>query len=534
MNGKKADRKDYFRRKWIKGKDSLYEWFRNQIGRIGLTTVFGVLIYFTLMSQNLVNHLDGIWHYSNFVAGDWEISIGRFAQRYFDKFRFGLVSESFNTILSLVLISVAIEWVLDLFEMKNKLICALFAGIVIANATVCNSLTYSYLTINFFLAFLFSVASVKTFLCFYQQKKLCRAVMYGGFFLMLCMACYQAYFSVICLIILFYFIKKVIEQIELKKLFCFLAAGALMIVCGGILYYFMTRFMLWYADTAMATYKGANEASAFDMILAMPNSVMACYQQFLEHFFRLDMYLPLHFSDTLIILFFVFIICCVMIQTVLLFRRSIWHAVLFLLGVLLLPVASNAVLLLATGNSLMPLMTMSLVLLIPLSVILIPVEVKMQKVLCTMYLAFMALFLWFGMSTVVNDQLALQEGRNATVSLANHVVDSLLLSDRLDGQKPVALVGRPAENPLFVKDHAFQTSNAYARFGCFSTGADTSRSSWMGVFHKYCGMDINLCSPSTYEKLVKTDKVADLPVYPAHGSIQEIDGVIVVKISELF
>ena len=77
------------------------------------------------MSQNLVNHLDGIWHYSNFVAGDWEISIGRFAQRYFDKFRFGLVSESFNTILSLVLISVAVEWVVDLFEMKNKLICAL-------------------------------------------------------------------------------------------------------------------------------------------------------------------------------------------------------------------------------------------------------------------------------------------------------------------------------------------------------------------------------------------------------------------------
>lgn len=30
----------------------------------------GVLTYFMMMSLNLVNDLDGIWHLSNFIAGD--------------------------------------------------------------------------------------------------------------------------------------------------------------------------------------------------------------------------------------------------------------------------------------------------------------------------------------------------------------------------------------------------------------------------------------------------------------------------------
>ena len=63
-------------------------------------TLFGVLVYFSMMSLDLVNSYDGIWHWSNFIAGDWEISLGRGLQRYFDKLRFGIVSTSLNTVLT--------------------------------------------------------------------------------------------------------------------------------------------------------------------------------------------------------------------------------------------------------------------------------------------------------------------------------------------------------------------------------------------------------------------------------------------------
>ena len=50
----------------------------------------GILAYFMLISLDLVNDLDGIWHPSNFIAGDWEISLGRGLQRYADRARFGI------------------------------------------------------------------------------------------------------------------------------------------------------------------------------------------------------------------------------------------------------------------------------------------------------------------------------------------------------------------------------------------------------------------------------------------------------------
>ena len=64
--------------------------------------IMGVMVYFMMMSLNLVNDLDGLWHPSNFIAGDWEISLGRALQRYADRARFGIVSEPFNTILTLI------------------------------------------------------------------------------------------------------------------------------------------------------------------------------------------------------------------------------------------------------------------------------------------------------------------------------------------------------------------------------------------------------------------------------------------------
>ena len=45
---------------------------------------------------------DGIWHLSNFIAGDFEISLGRGLERYADRARFGIVSSPLNTVLCLL------------------------------------------------------------------------------------------------------------------------------------------------------------------------------------------------------------------------------------------------------------------------------------------------------------------------------------------------------------------------------------------------------------------------------------------------
>ena len=92
----------------------------------------GILVYFMMMSLNLVNDLDGIWHLSNFIAGDWEISLGRGLQRYADRARFGIVSDPFNTMLTLLLISTANAVILMKFEFDNIVFKGLFLTISVA------------------------------------------------------------------------------------------------------------------------------------------------------------------------------------------------------------------------------------------------------------------------------------------------------------------------------------------------------------------------------------------------------------------
>jgi hypothetical protein len=77
------------------------------------------------MSLNLVNDLDGIWHLSNFIAGDWEISLGRGLQRYADRARFGIVTDPFNSMITILLISIANVLILMRFKVISKNIITL-------------------------------------------------------------------------------------------------------------------------------------------------------------------------------------------------------------------------------------------------------------------------------------------------------------------------------------------------------------------------------------------------------------------------
>lgn len=51
----------------------LCNWIKEHIKFLGINLVFGWIVYYLFMSQNLVNDIDGIWHMSNFIAGRWEI-----------------------------------------------------------------------------------------------------------------------------------------------------------------------------------------------------------------------------------------------------------------------------------------------------------------------------------------------------------------------------------------------------------------------------------------------------------------------------
>lgn len=514
-------------RKW---EERIFKWIREHLLLLLGSLLGGALVYFPMMSQDLVNDADGIWHMSNFISGRWEISLGRGLLRYFDKMRFGVVSVPLNTLLALLLFSVSAAMILDMFDVKNKILRVLFTGILITSPVVCATLSYCYTSVNYGIAFLFSVSAAA---CVIRDGK-GRFWIFGGGCIAVSMACYQAYLGVTCLLLLAAFGRMLLMREEIKEIRRLFLRSALSLGCGGVLYLILVWALLFRAGAGLADYRGASSAGLTGMIMNLPDSVRECYLQYYDYFMGRKMYADLPLMEVLMFCLLILCISVVLVQFVRLFGYRKGYAVLLLLCVMLMPAACNAVLMAAVGNAVSILMSAAMAMSISLGCAFLPKEGKMGWGLQRAWCLLAALLLWFQLAAVTNDQLAMKEGKTASIALARNVAGKLISEGYLAQGETIVFVGRPADNPLFTQSTAYQNANAYARFGSWAIDAGNYRRSWMGVLSGYCGMDLNLGAEAQYDRIRQTEILDNMPVFPYEGSIREIENCVVVKISEVY
>ncbi len=527
--------------KTLDAKDFLHRYGKYLAG----TILIGVAAYFALMAEELNNNYDGIWHLSHFIAGDFEISLGRGLERYADRARFGIVSSPLNTILCLILAGIVNILIIRRFELEDTWYAWILVFLLTVNPGFCDTLSYIYLAVNYLLAYLFSALS------FYilsdpgrwengwgDRKgtlKHLETILIGGAFLAVSMEFYQAYFCVLCTLLLFYGIRCCVAVKDLRKLGNYYLDGFAGIAAGGILYLILTKLLLFRAGITLADYKGVSDISLSSVLLHLPVSVVRCYQETAAWLFRDHFWMNLEFSGILTVLLVILFAASAMLAVIHVARASVWHLIPLILSFLMIPVGGCAILVLAVGNIMTGIMGTGLLLCVVLFPLLIPpLQDRITRICRGICLAALILFGWYAISTVTNDQLALREGRTATVTLAQNIVRSLYQEpDQLKGRM-VALVGRPGNNPAFAQSVAYARANEYAQFGLWSTDPRNNRVSWYGVLTNYLGVNLPLCDDVTFDEIRGTQEVADMPVYPAAGSIRIIGDTVVVKVSELY
>lgn len=494
----------------------------------------GILAYFMMMSLNLVNNLDGLWHLSNFIAGDWEISLGRGLQRYADRARFGIVSDPFNTVLTLLLVSAVNAIIIKELKIGGRIYGLLITVLLSVNPVICESLTYSYMSVNFGLAYLFSVLSFSSLNRVQKRRQILTAGSIAGLFLGISMAFYQAYICVTAFLVVISLLQSLCDREEPNKICLYMLSALYLILSGGIIYYGITQGLLLRANIPLATYKGAGNVTPLRILTQLPHSVRQCYLDFFAFYREKKALANLEFIDLILLGMFAFYVAAALIQFVRLIKHNRTGAVLFAVTILLLPVFCCFVLLIAAGNIMTGLMSMGLIMCPVLMGCIVPASGRLGFCMKRINLVLLAAFAWFQLSAVVNDQLALKEGKTATVTLAENVLFQLSETGCLDASLPVALIGRPANNDLFAQSAAYRMANEYAKFGCWSTDARNNRVSWAGVVYNFLGTTLNLCGDSEYQELVRLEQVADMPEFPSEGSICVIQGIVVVKVSDVY
>lgn len=262
-------------------------------------------------------------------------------QRYADRARFGIVSDPFNSMITILLIATANAIILKKFDFDSNIYKGLFLTILVANPVICNALSYSYMSVNFGLAYFFSVVAFFCIKTTMENRKTALAGIFGGaIFLGISMAFYQAYICVTSVLVVMCILKMLLEKKNTKEVFQYVGLCSSTIILGGLIYLLITNALLYRADIQLASYKGASNINLLLMIKSLPQSLKQCYLQFGDYFFVGKASSNLEFMDIVLVgLCGVYLVASA-IQFIKLLKSNIMSALLFAIMVVLLPVAS--------------------------------------------------------------------------------------------------------------------------------------------------------------------------------------------------
>lgn len=110
----------------------------------------------------------------------------------------------------------------------------------------------------------------------------------------------------------------------------------------------------------------------------------------------------------------------------------------------------------------------------------------------------------------------------STHTFANTVISALQNTPNFQADSEVAFVGT-YEKPQSMKQQYSYLTGIYGL-----EGITPNTYSVAYLFEYYCGMKLNLVSAGGVQE---TEEFSQMPVFPGNGSVREIDGIFVVRLS---
>lgn len=506
------------------------------------TILFSLAIYSVILTNELTNTYDGLWCGSYRQAGYWEISIGRVLWCFLDVTHCGIAAEPANILTSLAIFSAGVQLVFSIFDVPDCKRRYLASALMICNTTILVWLSYRYMTMTFATAFFFSILGVWYLKRTYKDKFNIKYLILATLSFMAALALYQADIGCSTLLIALLLLELLMSEKGIKKAVRFLTTSLCSLICACAFYKILWDLVLRLLNIQAASYKGANTLSAAGIIKAIPSRVDFAYKSFFNYFLNNDMKFNVYqrypvFFRTILILSAV----CIIVYFIIACRRcllsvaegkdSIIAMIFSTLIILFIPVLSNSALILAPESDMMIQMTMGMSMLFPLSLALSTKVDCGKKNFELVYIAIFAIVLYGNMLMVSVDQHTMRQGREETLFLFSRIETYLDSIDDIT-DKSVVFAGTPSNNPMFYHDKLWELSNDYSKYGLFWQNGVGITQSYSGLLRD-TGLNLKLeTDMDYYHKLIDSSEVKAMPVYPAKDSIKEIDGRIVVKISD--
>ncbi|MCR5100672.1 MAG: glucosyltransferase domain-containing protein [Butyrivibrio sp.] len=544
---------------------------------------FGILIIIGLVAYsgyiiNVIPNPDAIWNGLYYKSSyKWEIALGRFMVGIWQVIFGNAVVPSLTAILSIILSALSGTMISAIFNIRNKVLTIIIGLIIMFSPHMLSGMTYYYCFIYYMIAQALMILAVWLITEHKYVLGICAIVISLG--------TYQAYLQVLLIVGLLYVFFSISERglyknaDENKSGIQFVIKDILVyvfVVLIGIIFYLIVNKIV-----LMATGVEADSGRGFSSmgILGIKQilcGIISCYKEFANYFVGTELvnneYVVL-FIQRRFINIAVFILGIVLLVIYLKKSNSFLNRCICIFLTLLVPVCAMAMVIVAPGVSIydttgaLVLAAMNYVFLIPVIIldrlgdmslygvlseklsnrdssnILLKENIflKSNKIFNYIGICILFLFIVMNVQMTFHAESYLKASYNKTYTVASKIsseIDEVIGSSETDSKKikvpTVCIIGNmeAGNYPELKKNLLSSISWTVPSYGCIWDDVNGAQATWIFTFKEFLGIKYKRCDIDTYQVLAVNEQVQNMPLFPQAGSVQMIDGVVVVKLSE--
>lgn len=487
--------------------------------------------------------------YGSFTPHAWDMSLGRWGLLFAAYAKFGLCSPILTSAITIALFALGIVALIDKLGIRNACLRYASSILFIASPFVSCCITYYYCSNSYALSFLCAVlvaCLIGRVGAVGKPVALVGAVVLLAFSL----GCYQASLGVFCVAVLLVMVRSLMDSsadpFSAKQFAVFFGVAVVVCAAGAVLYYALTELSLFVLGIGLSSYGGASSVGVGSILGSLTSSVPSAYAAFSDGFFSHGIF-GNHFG-------WVYVAAVGMVAAAVAFVclaatngvKRLGVSAVALLCVVLIPFAANVILVIVPNYGYpTPLMLggfMASFLLLPLLVQLLldsperrnarlRMPAKAMSVGCCCLVAVGA---WSYVLQSNADAEVMQTCQNQTASLATRIAGALDANSDVQAGAKVLIAGKPeAGNYPNTSDSCVHASG-YAKWGMvWDNHYQNNMRSWDVIMKQFAGQSFSYCSFDECAKVIRSSEFANMSLYPADDSVVTIDGVVVVKISDI-
>lgn len=516
---------------------SISTWFDSNKKIAFLTAlIVGIITHITFLTEMIMSQ-DGLWNsICYYQGGIWEEQLGRWGLVIVNIIVNNLALPNLVGIVSIILIAISTVFIVDILKLKNKITIFIVSVAIVVSPSLTGTLLYVYASVAYCLAMLLSVLIVK--LIFKEKYKIFNFILAIVLFT-LSLGIYQSYIGVTIGLTVIRLIKDLFDKnIKIKYFFIHLILMCIIVIIGGLSYSYITEYVLQYEHLDKAEYCGMNGITVESVINSLDKSIPRAYNEFIEFYFGDNIitnsnYLRQEFYKLMFA-------SAIILEIILIISLKLWKSPLRLLLIifmnLVLPIAFNAIIILAPEANIYILTLAQLILIIPFALVIY--EMSGKKGTCIFkWIAIISMFLIvFTYYLADNTSYAsLKLSYNQIYSTSIRMMDRIEQTEGYSPEKPIMIAGIIDHNgPQFYRssDIYLYTLGSIFDLPAFHTTYEGMEANWTNFFADFLGMKIIFTDETTYKNVVNSEEFKEMEIFPAQNSCREIYGTMVIKLSD--